>query len=420
MRARLTLVAASVVALLAILATPSAHSQTGITVTDSSARNDFPNGLVFSVTVEGADIDEVRLAYEIAPDGVRATALPECTAGTVSTCQYVLAGGQRALLIPGAEVTYFWEITSGGETIETEPQVIDYMDTRFTWQTLSEGNLTVWWYAGDEDEARGILTAGRESLDSIGALLQAPVDFPVKIFYYETASDMQPAIISDAGQGVITLGEVVYSDTAMVSADSSPGEITRHEIAHVVVREALRGPFDVPVWLNEGTAVYAQIQPLANQLQAVESAIRSNTVLSVRSLSSSSSGATGSRVSLFYGQSWSVVNFLIETYGEEKFAELFANFRGGNSTAGALEEVYGFDQDGLENEWRASVGLPPRTVPTEANPVQDEPTDEPTVEPVADSDDGGNSTILIVVIIAATAVVAGGIVTAGLLIARRG
>ena len=69
-------------------------------------------------------------------------------------------------------MTYFWRITSGGETTETEPQLVVYEDTRFDWKTVSEGNLTVWWYAGDEEEARGVLAAGREALDNIGALLR--------------------------------------------------------------------------------------------------------------------------------------------------------------------------------------------------------------------------------------------------------
>jgi hypothetical protein len=420
MRSTQIAIAVSLALLLAALASTTG-AQTGVELQDSSARSDFPNGLVFNMTVEtDSGFDEVRLIYEIAPDGVRATAQPDCTEGTVASCRFDLVAGRRALLIPGAEVTYFWRITIGSETIETDRQLVVYDDSRFDWQTVTEGNLTVWWYSGDEDEARGVLTAGREALDNIGALLQTSVDFPVKIFYYDTARDMQAAIISNSGEGVVTRGEVVYSDTAMVSADSVPGDITRHEVTHIVVRQAVRGPFGVPDWLNEGLAVYAQIQPLSDQQGAVDAAIRSGQILSVRSLSSASSGAIGSRVSLFYGQSWSLVDFLIETYGEQKFAELFANFREGNTTAGALEEVYGFDQDGLENEWRASVGLPPRSVPTTSDPVQTEPTDEADLEPVGDSDDGGGvSTAVIAIIVALTAIVVGGIVLVGLVLVRR-
>ena len=339
------------------------------------------------------------------------------------SCRAELAATPRNLLIPGAQVTYSWRITVDGATQETAPQLVTYEDTRFSWRTVSDANLTLWWYAGSEEEARAVLAAGRESLNRLSALLQTSVDFPVKIFYYGSAQEMQPAIINDDRRGIVTLGEVVYSDTAMVSADAAPEEIARHEIAHIVVRQAVRGPFDVPDWLNEGTAVFAQSRPLQDQQRALEAAIQSGRVLSVRSLSSASSGGLGSRVSLFYGQSWSLVNFLVETYGEEQFAELFRAFREGATTADALTQVYGFNQDGLENAWRESVGLPPRQAPTPdeealaATPAL--PTPEQAEEPARQGGDGGAPIAVIVAIAALAVLLAGGLVGAGLLLARR-
>ncbi len=424
-RAAIHSVAAVAIALLLTVAASLSlvAAQGEIEVRMNEARSDFPTGLVFNLTAASPDgLDDVRLVYQVAPDGVRTSAIPECTGGTVVSCRFDLLATPRNVLIPGAEVTYFWRLLSASGELETEPQDIMYEDSRFDWQSLSEGNLTVWWYDTSEDEARDILTAAREALDNVGRMLETTVDFPVKVRYYRTAAEMEPAILSSSGEGVVTRGEVVYSDTAMVSADSAAGDITRHEVAHIVVREAVSGPFGVPDWLNEGTAVYAQSQPLGGQYQSLQAAIRSNDVFSVRSLSSASSGALSSRVSLFYGQSWSLVEYLVLTYGEEQFAELFRAFKAGDTTGGALEQVYGFDQDGLENEWRESVGLPPR----EEAP-SDEPTDGPGDDPAEptrapDAADNGNSSgsaVLIIVVIGVTAVVAGGLVIAGLMLARR-
>ena len=406
----------------AVASLSTAGAQSEIDVRVNNARSDFPNGIVFNLTAATAGgLDEVRLIYKIAPDGVRASAVPQCTGEAVASCRFDLLASPRNLLIPGAQVTYFWQLTSGDLSEETAPQEVLYEDSRFEWRSLTDGNLTVWWYSGSEDEARGILTAGQEALTGIGALLETSVDFPVKIRYYASAADMQAAIISTSGPGVVTRGEVVYSDTAMVSADSAAGEITRHEVAHIVVREAVRGPFDVPDWLNEGTAVFAQNQPLGDQRSALEAAIRSGNVFSVRSISSASAGALGGTVSLFYGQSWSLVRYLIDTYGEAQFAQLFRTFKEGDTTAGALEATYGFDQDGLENEWRASVGLPPRAAPPPGDGVAepDEPT--PLADPAANSTGGdGAPAALIIAIVGVTAVLAGGLVVAGMLLARRG
>ncbi|MCH8950283.1 MAG: hypothetical protein IIB87_07900, partial [Chloroflexi bacterium] len=370
----------------AVASLSTAGAQSEIDVRVNNARSDFPNGIVFNLTAATAGgLDEVRLIYSIAPDGVRASAVPECTGEAVASCRFELLATPRNLLIPGAQVTYFWQLTSGDLTEETAPQEVLYEDSRFEWRSLTDGNLTVWWYNGSDDEARGILTAGHEALTGIGALLETSVDFPVKIRYYASAADMQAAIISTSGPGVVTRGEVVYSDTAMVSADSAAGDITRHEVAHIVVREAVRGPFGVPDWLNEGTAVFAQNQPLGDQRSALEAAIRNGNVFSVRSISSASAGALSSNVSLFYGQSWSLVQYLIDTYGEAQFAQLFRAFKEGDTTGGALESTYGFDQDGLENEWRASVGLPPRAAPPPGGGVAEPDVPTPVAGVAADS-----------------------------------
>ncbi len=411
--------------LVAVLAsTSAAGAQPSIDVRGSSAQSDFPNGLVFTLdAATDAGFDDIRLVYQVAPDGVRTSAVPDCSGGTVVGCTFELAAARPNVLIPGAEVTYFWRLTAGGATEETSPDVIEYEDSRFEWSSLTEGNLTIW-YHGGEDEARSILAAGRESLERISELLETSVDFPVKIFYYESAEEMQPAILADDREGVVTLGEVVYSDTAMVSADSAPLEIARHEIAHIVVRQALAGPFDVPAWLNEGTAVFAQTQPLDGQRRALEQAIESGHVMSVRSLSSASSGSLGDTVFLFYGQSWSLVKFLVDTYGQEEFAQLFRAFKEGTSTAEALEQVYGFNQDGLEDAWRDSVGLPPRDVPTpgddgdQVEPTASHPTPE-TASGNSSADNDGMPIGLIAAIAALTVALAGGLAVAGVMISRR-
>ena len=415
--------AALLAATIAIMAWATQSSAQGeFEVQSSRARIDFPNGIVFSLDLRSAaGLDEARLVYKIAPDGVQATGVAECSGGASTSCTFELGANRRSLIIPGAEVTYFWRLSANGTSQETEPQLVVYEDTRFDWQTVRAGNLTLWWYQGDEEEARGVLEAGRETLDGLSTLLQTSVDFPVKIFYYSSAQDMQAAIISSEREGVVTLGEVVYSDTAMVSADSAPQEIARHEIAHIVVRQALRGPFGAPDWLNEGTAVFAQTRPLNDQQRALDAAIQSGRVLSVRSLSSASSGALGSRVSLFYGQSWSLVRFLVDTYGEEQFAELFRAFKEGATTAAALEQVYGLNQDGLENAWREDVGLPPREAPTPdgerapATPVAPPPGEDASSE----ADDGGASIVVIVAIAALAVLLAAVLLGAGVVLVRR-
>jgi len=104
-------------------------------------------------------------------------------------------------------------------------------------------------------------------------------------------------------------------------------------------------------------------------------------VLTVRSLNGGFSELPD-KANLSYSQSYSIVNFLIDTYVQEKLTELLNALRDAKPIDDALLEVYGFDTDGLEDAWRQSVGATPRAV--SAQPTsQPTPTYVPTYVPVS-------------------------------------
>ena len=363
---RLLLSIAVAIALVTAAPLPGARAQSGVVVDSTNAENDFPNGVNFSLSFH-SDVDlsdlKVTFRYTIPPEGASVYEEPECNGGTKVECTYNLKSGPKLFLVPGANVIYYWQVDDdAGNSVKTQPETFVYDDTRFDWKSTTESNLTVFYYAGDESDVRSLLQTGIEGLQRMEQLLDTQVGFPVKVFLYDSAEDMQPAALSSSDErGVITLGEVFFSDTAVVAQDVRPEDIMRHELAHIVVRQAVKGPFgNLPAWLDEGTAMYAQSGLLSNEERALESAIESDEVLSLRAMSSASLGRTSVNVSLFYGQSWSIISFLVDQYGEAKFADLFATFKEGSTVDKALEQVYGFDQDGLENAWRESVGLPAR------------------------------------------------------------
>jgi hypothetical protein len=424
--ARSTLLLAVIAVVLAALSMPLARAQEPISVIAEAARNEFPAGVTFTISVRApADTEDVRLRYELAPDGTGATGLADCTGGATTNCTFSLTSGRGIWIIPGAEITYHWEIEDAeGNELSTAEQLYVHEDPRFTFRTVADENVTVY-YSGDTDSATAVLGASVQTLEEVEALTRTQVEFPVKVFLYETAADMQPAIAPAAGRGVRVLGEVVYSDTAMVSADVDMLEITRHEIAHIVTREAVKGPFDVPVWLHEGVSEHAQTGPLAGEDVALRQAIASDTVFSLAQLQSTATRGVASSVSLFYGQSGAIVTYIIDTYGPEKFADLLATFRQGSTVDNAFEMVYGFDQFGLENEWRESVGLEARDAPATEVP---DPANDGRADPespsgadgeAAAASDGDGAPIITIAIIALLAIIATGAAFATYRVARQ-
>ena len=113
----------------------------------------------------------------------------------------------------------------------------------------------------------------------------------------------------------------------------------------------------------------------------LDQAISSDTLLTVRSLNGGFSELPD-KANLSYSQSYSIVNFLIKTYGQEKLTELLTALRDAKPIDDALLEIYGFDSDGLEDAWRQSVGAAPRAVSAQATAMPT-PTFVPTYVPVA-------------------------------------
>jgi len=132
--------------------------------------------------------------------------------------------------------------------------------------------------------------------------------------------------------------------------------------------------------------------------------VKRDRLLSVRSMTSPTGDPD--KVTLFYGEAWSLVSFMVKEYGDAKFAQLYAVFKDGSTTDNALQEVYGFNQDGLEDAWRASLGLAPRQratatptatpaggqpSPTATRPAgQPSPTAAPTQSDGSQADDRGD------------------------------
>jgi len=412
----------------------AATAQGAITVESANARNQFPDGVLFDLSVRSdAEITSVRFRYTIPPEGANVYAEPECSSGERVQCSFNLKSDPSLFLAPGTVIIYHWQVEdAAGNKLETEPVTFVYEDDRFDWKSLGEGNLTLWYYSGSESDLDFTLQTAVEGLQRMEDLLGVKVDFPVKVFRYASADDLREASYysKDKPAGIVTLGEVPFSDTALVSADYEPLDVLRHELAHIVTRQAVKGPFsNIPAWLDEGTATYAQSRPLSGEEGALELAIRSNDVLSVRSMTSSSLARSSSNVSLFYAEAGSVVSFLVETQGEEKFAQLFAALKEGTTIDKVLQAVYGFDQDGLDNAWRESVGLPPRESAGEGGKSTPVPqltpfsldggqgSESQGTQPAAE--EGGGFPIAIVIGVALAVAVVAGLAVGGVALVRR-
>ena len=128
-----------------------------------------------------------------------------------------------------------------------------------------------------------------------------------------------------------------------------------HELMHLVTHQVTHNPYNsLPVWLNEGLSVYAEGEMSDTFEYYLAQAVLNDSLISVRSLSSPFS--SDSQISYqSYAQSRSLVEYLINSYGQDSMLTLLNTFRQGSTYDNALMQVYGFDMDGLNELWREYI-----------------------------------------------------------------
>ena len=102
--------------------------------------------------------------------------------------------------------------------------------------------------------------------------------------------------------------------------------------------------------------MYAEGNLRSDLRSVLNQAISEDKLISVRSLCGSFPAKTD-EASLYYAQSYSLVEFLIREYGKDSILQLLGVFKEGSPYDDALLEVYGFDMEGLDELWRVSLKL---------------------------------------------------------------
>ena len=378
---------------------PSGASADEIAASNFRARSADPTSITFTARVTTpAALAEATLVYRVLnpkEGDVGGIGTSSFGPGAENDVTFTLETRTAQRYIPvGSQFRYHWELTDqDGDTIMTEEQEYLFLDGRYPWVSKQDGNVTVYYYGRNEDLADGVLASTRSSIDDAELLLQVEVPYPVRVVVWASEDDGDLARRPRGGvfdELVSTGGQRVAPDLLFVFAATN--DVVRHEAAHIVTAVAGDGPFSrAPSWLDEGTAVYMQSTQL-NYGSAVQFGIAADRTLRLRNMESASNNPD--TINLFYGQSWSTVEFLIDEFGEQQFAELFRVIREGARADGALEQVYGVDQDGLYNLWRDSNGLreiefAPRTEATTA--PQAEGTRAPLGIPTGVTSSGGSA-----------------------------
>jgi len=343
-----------------------------ILVLDNSVEIRFPQELVFRLESQSpTDITDIRLHYQV--DKMNYAKITSKGWPTFTPAARIKSSWtwdmRKASLPPGATVIYWWTIEDrAGNRFDTSPNTVQFDDNRYHWQTLTTGSstesgkLSLFWYEGDNSLAQALLEACEQGLARLVRDIGVYPENSLKIYVYASSNDLQGAMIFP----MEWTGGAAFTEFGIIAIGISPGQIDWgkralvHELTHLIVHQASFSPYgELPAWLDEGLAM--NNEGVLNLFQDdpylqswLKKAITEDKLISVRSLCSPFS-AEAEKAYISYAESYSLVKYLLDNYGQEEMLNLLILFKQGNTYDEALSQVYGFDIEGFDARWRETL-----------------------------------------------------------------
>lgn len=354
---------ASVICLFLVILSPvPVQAQGELTILDSSAQAAFPSNISFSLSAESdVNITDIRLRYtvdRISFAQVISEVYIEFVPSTIVNANWTLEMVRVGGLPQGSSVDYWWVVEdSKGARVETTPALVQFDDNRYSWHSLIEDKITIYWYEGDQSFAQELMATAQQALARLTGNPGAYLEKPANLYIYANTQDLKGAMIYPQ----VWTGGVAFTRYGVIAIGIAPGGLEwgrraiAHELTHLVIQQMTLNPYsDLPTWLDEGLAMHTEGALGPEYITYFNRAIAEKSLISVRSLSSSFSAYLAESL-LSYAQSYSLVDFLINNYGQDKMLELLNTFKQGSSYDAALEKVYDFDMDDLDALWQGYV-----------------------------------------------------------------
>ncbi|MCK5576836.1 MAG: peptidase MA domain-containing protein [Dehalococcoidales bacterium] len=348
--------------LAAVLSPATLQAQDGITVSKNTAVVGFPISIGFSLAAASdSEITDIRLHYTTNRQSfaqVTSEVYIDFAQSKDVDIYWALDMARMGGLPPGVMIDYWWTLADAdGSRLQTEAIRINYDDNQHDWKSLAQGDITLYWYNGDQAFAGELMGATQAALVRLQKDTGAHLTQAIDLYIYANAEDLRASMInSSEWTGGVAFTRYNTISIGIASYNLAWGKrAIIHELAHMVTHQMTFNPYStIPTWLNEGLSMYAEGDLDSVYRTALLRAIAGETLISVRGLSSPFSAFTTLSYQS-YAQSYSLVSFLISEYSEDSMFQLLGTFKQGASYDDAFLSVYGFNLDDLNDLWRDYV-----------------------------------------------------------------
>ncbi|MDD3988408.1 MAG: peptidase MA family metallohydrolase, partial [Candidatus Omnitrophica bacterium] len=125
-----------------------------------------------------------------------------------------------------------------------------------------------------------------------------------------------------------------------------------HEMTHIIFREFVGTKIALPLWIDEGVASSQEKSHLQGRLQFARNLIEQGKYINFDKFFQIYR-IVDVQPKVFYSQSASIIVFLLDRYGKERFVEFSRKLRDGTPWDKALLGVYRFKDFGqMEDAWK--------------------------------------------------------------------
>ncbi len=349
--------------------------ENGIEVVSSSVTSEFPEGFRVRADVRSdAEVESVLFRFRVGQQDRDAYEYLDFEEGLLVNAELFRRTNTAARYVPpGTIITYNFEVEdAAGNRFDTEKEQFIYEDARFEWSEVSEGPVTVAYHGPVETRADTVLQAITDTLETMGPLLDAGMDEPIRVTMYNNVKEMLEALpprsttisseLITEGQAFTSMGTLLVLGGGRLSRGTAS-----HEVTHILTHRAGDSAFrNVPAWLDEGLAEYGNVEPGFSYDIALDFAINTDSLLPITSMPVMPGDPE--EVIIFYGQASSLVRYMVLRWGAGAMREMLALHKSGVNIDDALTQVYDRDRLAIENDWRAAIGAP-EYVPPETGPA---------------------------------------------------
>jgi hypothetical protein len=205
------------------------------------------------------------------------------------------------------------------------------------------------------DVDKSAMTAEYYRLWHILAPHKRPASQPVRIvFTVEKDAGSKQFGLPEWGEGGAIGRDLIVVPTAFKPfLDQSFAQITRHELAHIVLARAYPST-SLPRWLHEGIAMTLSGEMSMQQHVVISKAIFTNSIMPLSSIDSVNGFFRG-RADIAYCESQLAVVFLIEHYGMDVLEELCVSSQKSGGFSAGLYATLGLTQREFEAMLQSSI-----------------------------------------------------------------